>query len=262
MKLRKLIAGSLVLSFSLLNAQVMDLKPGWQLLGATEDMSTKAFDDSGCVDFVWKYTDQKWQLHIANGKKYKYDGPTFDTLKKWEGFWVKASKECQVDTNTTQNNDNDNNNNQNGNSEEVSKALTRINEIRHEVFQDNDMQWDDSLAQAAQAYADKLAKSGEFKHDPENRTKGYGENLYASSSSGVTFVDAINSWYEEKQNYHYDTNSCDSGKVCGHYTQLVWKNSTKVGCAKAVYETGKYKDGTVVVCKFKPAGNVSGQKPY
>jgi len=59
--------------------------------------------------------------------------------------------------------------------------------------------------------------------------------------------------------YTYSTNSCASGKVCGHYTQVVWKNSTKIGCAGVVCSNG---GGIIYGCNYDPPGNYSGQKPY
>ncbi len=64
----------------------------------------------------------------------------------------------------------------------------------------------------------------------------------------------------EKQYYHHDTNSCDSGRVCGHYTQVVWRNTTKVGCA--VYTCAGLQYGATVVCNYGPGGNTSGRRPY
>ena len=45
----------------------------------------------------------------------------------------------------------------------------------------------------------------------------------------------------------------------GHFTQMVWKTTTEIGCA-----VGKRKDipGYIVVCRYNPPGNVIGQKPY
>ena len=31
---------------------------------------------------------------------------------------------------------------------------------------------------------------------------------------------AVTSWNNEKDYYNYDTNVCQTGKVCGHYTQV------------------------------------------
>lgn len=56
------------------------------------------------------------------------------------------------------------------------------------------------------------------------------------------------------------------GKICGHYTQLIWASSVKVGCARktcsTVYENPDFNGATIVVCDYSPAGNDIGQKPY
>ncbi|KAM3377394.1 hypothetical protein P3S68_009807 [Capsicum galapagoense] len=41
-------------------------------------------------------------------------------------------------------------------------------------------------------------------------------------------VEAINMWVGEKPNYDYDSNSCKQD-MCGHYTQVIWKNTLQVG---------------------------------
>ena len=49
-----------------------------------------------------------------------------------------------------------------------------------------------------------------------------GENLYVTSTSNpeVTMNTAIQAWYDEISNYNYDSNTCEPGKACGHYTQV------------------------------------------
>ncbi len=69
----------------------------------------------------------------------------------------------------------------------------------------------------------------------------------------------VNDWASEKAYYDYANNSCESGKACGHYTQVVWNTSTKVGCAYAICEDSH---DQVWVCQYQPAGNVVGRKPY
>lgn len=151
-------------------------------------------------------------------------------------------------------------------------ALERHNAIRAEVFTGSALLWSDQAAADAQSYADTLAASGAFEHDPKNSSGydngPYGENLYASTVPGITMEDAVDNWYVELDFYDYSSNSCSvdaentitvditTYNTCGHYTQLVWKETTYVGCAKAQYQTGTLKDGYVVVCKYKDPGNV------
>jgi pathogenesis-related protein 1 len=126
-----------------------------------------------------------------------------------------------------------------------------------------------ALEASAQAWADNLKKTNhcQMRHSaPEGR---YGENLFWAGA--VKWSDGrrelqrvppetpVDSWGAEKRNYDYANNSCKPGKVCGHYTQVVWKTSTQVGCAYAVCEDSL---DQVWVCQYQPAGNIVGRKPY
>jgi pathogenesis-related protein 1 len=136
-------------------------------------------------------------------------------------------------------------------------ATKRHNEIRSEVFTGAKMIWSSSIANSAQKYAHYLASSGKFDHD---RNSGYGENLYTASVD-VGYVEAINSWYAEKSSYNYSSNRCTDGE-CRHYTQMIWKKSTELGCGKSTYKRGRYKGWSVIVCRYAPAGNYVGYRPY
>lgn len=139
------------------------------------------------------------------------------------------------------------------------------NKYRKEV-KSPDIKWSESLAQTAQTYAEKQKGNGcKMKH---SGTKGLGENIYWASaisySNGtskpqdITSAKVTDSWGSEKANYTYSTNSCAAGKVCGHYTQIVWKNTTEVGCGKAVCSD----NSQFWVCNYTPPGNYVGEKPY
>ncbi len=162
-------------------------------------------------------------------------------------------------------------------------GLDRHNEIRAKVYNGSALSWSDEIAKDAQSHANTLANSGEFKHDPKNYNGydngPYGENLYATTdNSNIAFRDAINNWYVEKKYYNYSDNSCSVNSsnpiiegltqynTCGHYTQIIWKDTQYVGCAKAKYKAGDLKGGYVIVCKYKSPGNViqNGvpQRPY
>ncbi|GME72938.1 unnamed protein product [Ambrosiozyma monospora] len=101
--------------------------------------------------------------------------------------------------------------------------------------------WDDTLEQYAQDYANKYDCSGTLTHSGGK----YGENL----AIGYGYEGAINAWYDEGANYDYGS-GCS---VYDHFTALVWKSTTKVGCATV--NCGSYW-GDYVICSYDPAGNV------
>ena len=83
-----------------------------------------------------------------------------------------------------------------------------------------------------------------------------GENVFGSGGNAGA-QQAVNAWASEKANYNYDTNTCNG--ICGHYTQLVWRTTLKVGCAKGTCPGFTYP--TSIACNYGPGGN-SGGKPY
>lgn len=116
------------------------------------------------------------------------------------------------------------------------------------------MAWDDTVAAAAADWAQHLADQG----CPLEHSGGeYGENLYWTSAT-ATAEAAVASWMEEEQFYDYDANTCADGEVCGHYTQVVWADSVRLGCASASCGVG----GEVWVCEYDPPGNFVGERPY
>lgn len=86
----------------------------------------------------------------------------------------------------------------------------------------------------------------------------YGENLFSGWGATFTPTQVVNSWTAEKAFYNYASNSCATGKVCGHYTQIAWRNTTQIGCAQAICPSGTQ----VWACQYNPPGNYVGQLPY
>jgi pathogenesis-related protein 1 len=157
-------------------------------------------------------------------------------------------------------------------SDEIQDAIDAHNSARKDVNVNNDLRWDNSLAEAAQVYANKMADEGLWEHDVVGNDKySYGENLYTSSQS-ITLKDAVDAWVDEKQYYTLgdigDKTTCVEGEQCGHYTQIIWKSTSRVGCAKSQYKkdstisSGPYKYWFIVVCKYQTPGNIVGRKPY
>ncbi len=121
-----------------------------------------------------------------------------------------------------------------------------------------DIVWDNDLAAVAKAWADNC----EWGHN-DGRSDNYpgyvGENIYGSSAV-PTGAQVTGSWASEEENYNYQDNSCDAGKVCGHYTQIVWADSVKLGCAIGYCPNSNLTN--FVVCDYSPGGNFTGAKPY
>ena len=135
---------------------------------------------------------------------------------------------------------------------EIDETLAVHNEWRAKVNVPP-LVWDEELAKIALKWANQLKKeSCAFKHSGVN---GLGENLFMGTTGYYGPAEVVNSWGNEIEYYNYDDNSCSG--VCGHYTQVVWKTTERVGCAKIEC------DGMDIwVCNFDPPGNWRGQKPY
>ncbi|WP_239014656.1 CAP domain-containing protein [Archangium violaceum] len=122
--------------------------------------------------------------------------------------------------------------------------------------------WSEDAAKVARAYAAQCR----FEHN-KNRGK-YGENLAAAAPpDSKTNTQVVQDWVSESADYSYATNKCAPGKVCGHYTQVVWRNTTQVGCASVTCTKNspfgaKFPTWRLWVCNYAPPGNYVGQKPY
>jgi pathogenesis-related protein 1 len=114
--------------------------------------------------------------------------------------------------------------------------------------------WSSTVAATAQAWANNC----QFMHSGGS----YGENIYAGS--GTATPDAVVAdWVSESASYDYATNGCSG--TCGHYTQVVWAASARLGCGVANCTTNSPFGGgdwQFWVCNYDPPGNYVGQKPY
>jgi pathogenesis-related protein 1 len=204
----------------------------------------------------------------------------------YESGYAKVNYKWGEDINTT---------NSEGNST-IDTLINRHNHYRNLDFVDSNLTWDSTLATHAQLWANYLAtnytqsdaNNGISPHASQfNSTthglpyEGEGENIAWASSNLYYVLDnpvdittagsasdysannnkfgAVDMWANEKSYYDYSNNT-GNGHVVGHYTQLVWQKSMKVGCGQAISTTDY--PGSHIVCRYSPAGNIGSEKPY
>jgi pathogenesis-related protein 1 len=143
--------------------------------------------------------------------------------------------------------------------------------------------WSTELAQYAQAWADMQTEACDpqqvmHRSGQDLRAKGYGENLAASIGLRTDAQWAVDGWAGEVACWTYGTiddpfrgggtEMCDASCYmqmnsdgCGHYTQIVWRKTTQIGCGVSTCNTGSG-SMDVWICNYAPAGNFVGEAPY
>ena len=122
------------------------------------------------------------------------------------------------------------------------------------------LRWADSLEAEARVWARQLIASDTFAHDPSPH--GHGENLW-TGWGGRTWTpeEMIGEWAAEKANYRHgpfpNVSRTGAWADVAHYTQLVWRDTTHVGCA--LESLG---DRSVLACRYAPPGNIDGRRAY
>ena len=137
-----------------------------------------------------------------------------------------------------------------------------------------DLSWSEELAVFAQDWSDNLAgRCGTIEHRSPN---SYGENIAMRASSRLVEPfspeEAVANWVAEEACWTFGTilgtDSCDlectddlNASGCGHYTQVVWRTTARVGCG---YSTCEAQGATyeIWVCNYDPPGNYIGFEPY
>ncbi|MDY6923590.1 MAG: CAP domain-containing protein [Pseudomonadota bacterium] len=122
------------------------------------------------------------------------------------------------------------------------------------------LRWADNLEAEARVWARELIGSNRFAHDPA--LHGHGENLWTGWGGRVwTPEEMVGEWIAEKADYRHEVfpnvSRTAAWSDVGHYTQLVWRDTTHVGCA--VERRG---DRSVLACRYAPPGNIDGRRAY
>jgi len=118
--------------------------------------------------------------------------------------------------------------------------------------------WDPALGNAAAAYAQQLAFTGMFQHSDRSARRGTGENLWMGTHGAFSVEAMVGGWSSEKRYFVpgvFPNNSrTGNWEDVGHYTQMIWPTTGRVGCALASTPHTDY-----LVCRYATAGNVDGR---
>lgn len=125
------------------------------------------------------------------------------------------------------------------------------------------LDWDDGLAVSAEQWGRHLARLNDLEHSPDdpNDPDPEGENLWLGTRGYFTPEAMVGGWIEEKKDFKpgiFPANS-RTGNLAdiGHYTQLMWRSTGRVGCA--VTQNQEYE---FLVCRYLEGGNVIGERPF
>ena len=134
-------------------------------------------------------------------------------------------------------------------------ALNKHNQVRKQHQNTEKLELDADLCKSAKNYAEALAKRNMIK--VLSGKNDVGENMISYRTSSQTdeeiVTKAIDKWYTQGQHYSYNTGRTKNATAIGSFTQMMWKNSKKLGVGVA-----KSGDQTFVVAHYFPAGNVLG----
>jgi len=129
--------------------------------------------------------------------------------------------------------------------------------------------WSAQLAAAAQEHANKCTNTHGVSSGENLATAmawdGAGRDILPAKSDRNAYLE---SWYCEVKQYDFNkpgivggfTQNC-APPVNGHFTQVVWKSTQRVGCARQTCpmkdSQGKQRKGTYWVCRYDPPGNIT-----
>jgi hypothetical protein len=121
------------------------------------------------------------------------------------------------------------------------------------------LQWDPALASAAASYGPSLALMGRLQHSPRESRPGQRENLWMGTRGFYSPEQMVWSWVSERSMFRPgvfpDVSTTGNWSDVSHYTQLIWRTTTHVGCA--VHGAGQWE---FLICRYSPPGNIDGRR--
>lgn len=138
-------------------------------------------------------------------------------------------------------------------------AIVRMHDVERAQVGVGPIEWDEGLARDAAEWAAHLADENDLVHwiEENDGDNEQGENLWMGTRGGYSLAQMVGGWSEEKVPLRRMASWEDDYETVGHYTQMVWRDTRKVGCA-----VSSNRENEILVCRYWPAGNVMGEQPY
>jgi hypothetical protein len=158
-------------------------------------------------------------------------------------------------------------NNTGGMSAEWANSILAVHNSERAAVGVPPLVWSDSLAAGAQTWAEQVSQTGIFGHSTCcGAFRDYGENIAGFFwDEGPTAPGGGTSLFvDEKKNYHGQPVEETGGApdaTYAHYTQMVWRSTTQIGCGAAPPGVGGL-PYSILVCQYIPPGNIFTQAPY
>jgi uncharacterized protein YkwD len=119
---------------------------------------------------------------------------------------------------------------------------------------------DPELVEYAKSRAAVVSTEDYLNYGHAGLQEGLGENLSWQASSAQnpgSATGATGNWYGEIKDYDFAQPAPGDSSKTGHFTQLVWKGSTKIGVGRVCGQGSKWYE-TYIAVNFSPAGNMAG----
>lgn len=141
----------------------------------------------------------------------------------------------------------------------LGERLVRAHNAERAALGAPPMVWDPTLAAAADAYAAELAMTDRWGHSRPDQRRDQGENLWMGTRGYFALEKMVGEWAAEKAMFRAgvfpNVSKTGSWHDVGHYTQMVWPETRRVGCALRSSRKWDY-----LVCRYAAAGNVTGKR--
>jgi uncharacterized protein YkwD len=140
----------------------------------------------------------------------------------------------------------------------ASAQVLAIHNLQRSEVGVSPLRWDRQLADNATAYAQRLASGQSQSHASRAGRETEHENL-SLGFRNATPGQMMQNWLREKRNFKPgvfpDVSLTGNWRDAGHYSQMIWPTTQRVGCGTARGPQWAY-----LVCRYSPPGNQDGER--